>query len=493
MLSGLLNPKPDGEDSPRGDDSRGDSRKRTSEEESHEPRRVADDGPIDHRTGMRKKACARKGCERFARIRSKYCAAHGGGPLCQQEGCPKAARPSSRFCGAHGGGKRCATDGCSRLAQGSTAYCVSHGGGCRCAYEGCTRGSRGMSGLCRKHTRISNMAKETSEAMMRISRRDHQDQRWESYHGNFNLLYGQQPGMPLSFGAAHQSAGSEGMYQSPEGAGRNGSDVVPRLGVHQSSLASSDTPLLLLPARNQTGDGSQRTAMYAVPVPLSQEAVALLSSLQGINRPVGNASSTAASSTYAPASNHSTNSHGGGRPLLPSCTELLHNELLPLFSTRSSTAPASTAPPSRSSATTPPSAWSPSISAAVEESDLQLGGHMRACGMGIGAADQPALRQLAPQEPTHNLANNALLNEQAGTAKAAAHAVAAKDSGDGSDLRYIYSYPQPRQLHFCFVQSMLILTPQSLLRHLTQTSFNKKTTSSTTRLLHTTLCPDSHV
>ena len=139
--------------------------------------------PLVSRSYMEATVCSRKGCGRVARMRSKYCIRHGGGPMCRRDGCPKVARPSSRFCAAHGGGKRCDTDGCSRLAQGSTANCVTHGGGCRCAHQGCTRGSRGMSGLCRKHTTIYKLAKETSEEMMRIARRDHQDQLWESYCG----------------------------------------------------------------------------------------------------------------------------------------------------------------------------------------------------------------------------------------------------------------------------------------------------------------------
>ena len=282
--------------------------------------------------------------------------------MCQREGCPKVARPSSRLCAAHGGGKRCDTDGCSRLAQGSTSYCVTHGGGCRCAYQGCTRGSRGMSGLCRKHTTMSKLAKETSKERMRIAGRDHRDQRWESYRG-----------MPFSFGAGmHQSAGSAGMHQRSEGPDINDSHTVTQVGhgAHEVSFALPDNPLLLLPVRNQSGNRAQQTAMLALPVPLSQEALNDLGSFQGASQ--SNALGTAGLCTYAPAYScgadmHGANVPGGGYPLLPSCTELFYKAPLPLFSAQSSTAAPVTAPPSHYSLTPSPSSRTP-----MAELDLQL-------------------------------------------------------------------------------------------------------------------------
>ena len=75
------------------------------------------------------------------------------------------------------------------------------------------------------------------------------------------------------------------MHQRSEGPDINDSHTVTQVGhgAHEVSLALPDTPLLLLPVGNQSGNRAQQTAMLALPVPLSQEAVALLHTLERLS------------------------------------------------------------------------------------------------------------------------------------------------------------------------------------------------------------------
>ena len=96
------------------------------------------------------KKCFFINCTKFARSKTEYCIAHGGGVRCKEPEC-KASAQGKTYCIAHGGGVRCKEPECKASAQGKTDYCKRHGGGVRCKEPECKASSRGKTKYCVAH------------------------------------------------------------------------------------------------------------------------------------------------------------------------------------------------------------------------------------------------------------------------------------------------------------------------------------------------------